>query len=115
MRPDCPPPSCAHCPSSRRPSARSTAPAPARRRARERSDRFRPSSCSSFLPDTLGLQGVGDFFRHVILVVLCKNAVGDENAIRTESAFSDDALLFPEKIRKNAAIGNLDRFLLVRH
>ena len=39
----------------------------------------------SLLPDALGLQAVGDFLRHVGLVVLGQHAVGDEHAVRPRS------------------------------
>ena len=96
------PPSAAHRRSARRPAAPPTAPAPARRPAQARNGpistmgAFSCSGCveltsrtarspSIRLPDALFLQAVGDFLRHIGLVVLGKHAVGDEHAVGAEA------------------------------
>ena len=55
-------------------------------------------SFPGFLPDTLFLQAVGKFFRHVVLIMLGQNRVGDERAVGLDDAFRHHALAFAEKI-----------------
>ncbi len=59
------------------------------------------------------LQAVGDFLRHVILVVLGQHGVGLEDAVSRECAFRDDALLLAKQVRQDAGIGHRHRFFLV--
>ena len=49
--------------------------------------------------DAFRLQRLGDFRRHVILIVLGQHAVGDEGALGRELALGDDALSFLEQVR----------------
>ena len=55
---------------------------------------------------TLPLQRVGDVFRHIGLVMFGEHAVGAEDPARIESAFSNYALPFAEKIRQKAVVGH---------
>jgi hypothetical protein len=45
--------------------------------------------------------------------MLGQHAVGNEDAVRAESALGDDALLLAEKVWQDAGIGDLDRFFRV--
>src|SRR5688572_11697717 len=58
----------------------------------------------SALPMALLLQRVGDFARHVALVVAGQHGVGLEHARRIEHALGHHALTLAEQIGQNAAI-----------
>src|SRR5690554_2160622 len=45
---------------------------------------------------------VRHLWRHVVLVVLGEDFLGDEGAVRVELAAGDDALAFTEQVRKHA-------------
>ena len=47
--------------------------------------------------------------------MLGQHAVGDEDAVRPETALGDDALPLAEQVGQDAGIGHLDRFLRVGH
>src|SRR5438445_10937344 len=69
----------------------------------------------ALLPDALGLQTVGHFLGNIALIMLGQHAVGNKDAVRPESTLGDDALLLAEKVGQDAGIGDLDRFMRVRH
>ena len=60
------------------------------------------------LPMPRFLQGIGDLFRHVGLVVLGENRVGLEHAGAVERALGHDALPFAEQVGQHALIGDRD-------
>src|SRR4029079_8072098 len=65
------------------------------------------------LPVALLLQRIGDFFRHVGLVVLGEHIVGFEGPLAVERTLGHDALPLAKEVRQQALIGNLDSILAV--
>ena len=59
--------------------------------------------------DAALFQGIGDFGRHVVLIVFCQNGIGSETAGGAEFSLSNNALSFPKQVGKNAGIGHLNR------
>ena len=78
-----------------------------RRRQPERGEagfgdhRTRSASCARASSVELG--------RHVILVMLGEDLVGDEQPVRLELPFGDDAAILPEQIGRDAAEADPDR------
>lgn len=78
--------------------------------------RPRVSLLCALLPQTLVLQPVGNFLRHVVLVVFGKHAVGHETVGRgIEHAFGHHALPFAEEIGQDAGIADRHSRFAVRH
>ena len=69
----------------------------------------------ALFPVALLLQRVGDFLRHVVLVVLGQHGVGLEPAAGLERAFGDHALPFAEQVRQDALIADRDSAVAVGH
>lgn len=68
------------------------------------------------LPEALVLQPVGDFLRHIILVMLGQNAVGHETVGGgIKNAFRHHALPLTEKIGQDAGIADRHVCFTVRH
>src|ERR1041384_2902381 len=61
------------------------------------------------------LQRVGDFRRHVLLVVLGKDAAGDKDPVAAQFALGNNALALAEQIGQQTVIHDLEFGLAVGH
>ena len=66
-------------------------------------------------PVAARLQGLGDFRRHVFLVMLGQDLERREAAVGLQAAFDHHALALAEEIGQHAAIGDGQRFLQIGH
>src|SRR5689334_8045757 len=61
---------------------------------------------ATFLPAPRLLQRLGDFRRHIILIVLRQHLARGEYTVVAPSPFSDHALSFAKEIRNDATVGH---------
>ena len=73
------------------------------------------ASLSVWPPLAARLQGLGDFRRHVFLVMLGQDLVRHEAAVGLQAAFHHHPLALAEEIGQHALIGDRQRFLQIGH